>query len=105
MHKTESFQENEMHKLLCDFVIKTDHIISAWQPDLVIVNNNKKQRTCRIEDFAVPADHSVKLKGGEKRAKYPDLGTEYKNDDDTNLNRCARYSHQKEWFMDWRTRK
>ena len=27
----------------------------------------KKKRPCRIVDFAVPADHRIKLKGREKR--------------------------------------
>ena len=29
---------------------------------------NKKKRTCWIVDFAVPADHRVKLKENEKKA-------------------------------------
>ena len=44
MHKPESVLENEMHKILCDFVIQTDHLIPARKPDLVIVN--RKNRTC-----------------------------------------------------------
>ena len=31
---------------------------------------NKKKRICWIADIAVRADHSVKLKGDEKREKY-----------------------------------
>ena len=42
-----------------------DHLISAWQPDLII-NNNKK------ENVAAPADHRVKLKESEKKNKYLD---------------------------------
>ena len=30
-------------------------------------------RTCRIVDFAVSADHRVKLKENEKKDKYLDL--------------------------------
>ena len=33
---------------------------------------------CRIVDFAVPADHRVKLKESEKRDKYLDLARELK---------------------------
>ena len=33
----------------------------------------KKMKTCRIEDFAVPADYRVKLKESETRDKYLDL--------------------------------
>ena len=36
-------------------------------------NNQQKKRTCRIVDFAVPADHRVKLKESEKNDKYLDL--------------------------------
>ena len=64
---------------------------------------NKKKRTCRIVDFAVPADHEVKLKESKKRDKYLDLARELKkettieheSDDVTNCNWRARYSHQK----------
>ena len=38
----------------------------------------KKERTCGIVDFAVPADHRVKLKDDEKRDKYQDLARELK---------------------------
>ena len=46
------------------------------KPDLILIN--KKDRTCRIVDFAVPVDHGVKLKGREKRDKYLDLAKELK---------------------------
>ena len=41
-------------------------------------------RTCRIVDFAVPADHRVKLKETEKKDKYRDLARESAGD--TNCN-------------------
>ena len=63
--------ENNMHKLLWDFDIQTDHQISARRPDLIIIN--KKKGTCKIVDFAVPADHRIKLKECEKKDKYLDL--------------------------------
>ena len=37
MHNWESTQENEMHKILRDFEIQTDHLISARRPDLMIL--------------------------------------------------------------------
>ena len=74
MHNTESILENEMHKLLWDFEIQTDHLISARRPDLIKVKK-KKKRTCRIGDFDVPVDHKVKLKESEKKDKYLDLGS------------------------------
>ena len=66
--------ENATHKLLWDFNVQTDHLIAARRPDLIIIN--KKKRTCKIDDFAVSADHRIKLKECEKRDKYLDLATE-----------------------------
>ena len=55
------------------FEIQTDHLISARRLDEEIVN---KKRTCRKVDFAVPADHRVKLKEIYKKDKYLDLARE-----------------------------
>ena len=46
MHKTESIQENEMHKILWDFEIKTDHLILAKKADQVIVNKKWRCLGC-----------------------------------------------------------
>ena len=75
MHNTASVLENDTHKLLWDFDIQTDHLILARRPDLVI---NKKRRTCKIVDFAVPVDHRIKLKESEKKGKYLNLARELK---------------------------
>ena len=53
------------HKLLWDFNIKTDHLISA-------------KRICKIVDFDVPADHWIKLKESEKKDKYFEFERELK---------------------------
>ena len=37
MHNPEPVLENEMHKILGDLKMQTDHLISARRPDLVIV--------------------------------------------------------------------
>ena len=55
-----------MHKLLWDFEIQMDYLISAI---------NKKMRTCWIVDFA---DHKVKWKKAKKKDKYLDLASELK---------------------------
>ena len=65
------------HKLLRDFDIWTDFLISARRPDLIIINQ-KKKRICKIVDFAVSADHKIKLKQCEKEDKYLDLARELK---------------------------
>ena len=64
------------HKLLWNFDIHADHLISARRPDLIIIN--KRKRICQIVDFAVPADHRIKLKECEKRDKSLDLARELK---------------------------
>ena len=76
MHNPAPVQENDSHKLLWDFNIQTDHLIPARRPDLIIIN--KKKRICKIVDFAVPADHRIKLKESEKKNKYLDLARELK---------------------------
>ena len=67
MQNPTSVLENDTYKLLWDFDIQTDNLISAGRSDQEIINLKKKERTCRIVDFAVPADHSVKLKESEKK--------------------------------------
>ena len=42
------------------------------------INNQQKKRICKIVDFAVPADHRIKLKEWEKKDKYLDLAREWK---------------------------
>ena len=88
MHKPVPVLENDTHKLLWDFKIHTDHQISARRPDLIIINKKekrkkerkkeRKKRTCKIVDFAVPADHRIKLKECEKKDKYLDFARELK---------------------------
>ena len=53
MHNPAPVLENDTHKLLWDFDIQTDHLISARRPDLIIINKKKKKRICKIVDFAV----------------------------------------------------
>ena len=76
MHNPAPVLENNTHKLLWDFDIHTDPLISARRLDLIIIN--KKKRTCKIVDFAVLADHRIKLKECEKKDKYLDLARELK---------------------------
>ena len=82
MYNSESVLENEVHKLLWDFEIQTDHLISARRPDIGIIKKKKKtknKRTCRTVEFAVPADHRVKhkeigksiIKNGQNTEKSP----------------------------------
>ena len=76
MHNPAPVLENDTHKLLRNFDIHMDHLISARRPDLIIIN--KKKRICKILDFVVPADHRIKLKECEKKEKYFNLARELK---------------------------
>ena len=61
MHKPESVQENEMHKILWVFTIQMDHPIPAWRPE----SFNKKKRIHQLVDFAIPMQCRVKMKENE----------------------------------------
>ena len=73
-HEPESVLENEDYKILWDFSIQTDHVIEARRPDLVVVD--KKGRSCKIIDFAVPGDSWIEEKEKDKIEKYQELGRE-----------------------------
>ena len=68
-------RENDTHKLLWNFDIQTDHLISART-----YNNQQQQKKeiCKIVDFAVPVDQRIKLKECKKRDKYQELARELK---------------------------
>ena len=69
-------KETDTHKLRWDFDIKTAHLISARRLEFIVIN--KKKKTYKSVDFAVPADHRIKLKESEKKEKYLDLARELK---------------------------
>ena len=48
MHNPASILEIDTHKLLWDFDIHTDHLISARRPGLIIINNNKKREIAKL---------------------------------------------------------
>ena len=73
-HEPESFFENEDYKILWDFSILADHVIEAPTPYLVVVN--KKERSCKIIDFAVPGDTRIEEKEKDKIEKHQDLERE-----------------------------
>ena len=74
----------------------TDH------PDCRIIILRK---TCRILDFAFPADHKTKLKVSEKRDKYLDLARELKkmwNMRVTVIPIVINVQSTKDWYREWR---
>ena len=42
MHNPAPVLVNDLHKLLWDFNIQTDHLIPARRPDLNMINNKKE---------------------------------------------------------------
>ena len=49
-------------------------MLETRRPDLVVVD--KKERSCKIIDFAVPEDSRLEEKERDKIEKYEDLGRE-----------------------------
>ena len=75
MHNPAPVLENDTHKLLWDFDIQRDHLISAQRPDLLIVN--KKRKSAKLSTLLSQLT-TMKLKECEKRDKYLDLVRELK---------------------------
>ena len=48
MHNPASVQENETYKILWDFDIHTDHLISARRPDLIIIKKIRELAKYRL---------------------------------------------------------
>ena len=74
--------ENETHKLLWNFVIQTDHP-NLGQMTRPSNNQRKKKKKRKKRDladvnFAVAANHCIKVKESEKKDKYQDLARELK---------------------------
>ena len=74
--QSEPVLKKETLRILWDFEIQMDHLISARQSDLVLVHKTK--RTCPIVEFYVPTDHWVKLKKSEKQRDYQGFAIEVK---------------------------
>ena len=53
-------------------------ITKSRPEDQTVKTNKQKKRICKIVEFAVPADHGMKLKESEKKDKYLNLARELK---------------------------
>ena len=73
-HEPESVLESDDYKILCYFIIKTDDVIEGWRLDSAVVD--KKRRTCKTIDFAVPRDSRIEEMEKEKIKKCQDLKKE-----------------------------
>ena len=89
--------ENETHKLLRDFEIQTDHLISARRLDLVKINNKRE-----LAKRCYPGCQLSTIERKRKEGKWLDLARELKNtvehesDNYTDRNSCSWYRH--EWI-------
>ena len=48
MHNPAPILENDTHKLLWDFDIQTDHLISARRPDLIIIYKKTPRKSAKL---------------------------------------------------------
>ena len=80
MHNPAPVLENDTHKLLWDFNIQSDHLISARRPDFMIINKKKKKKKKKkenLQNYRLCWDR-IKLEECEKRDWYLDLARELK---------------------------
>ena len=74
-HLPEPVLQNEGCKILWDFItIQTDYVIEARRPDMIVVE--KRNKCCKIIDFAITYDSRIEEKEVEKVVKYKDLARE-----------------------------
>ena len=64
------YLENKTHNIFCYSEIQTNPPIQSRRPVLIIIN--KQNKIYCIVDFAVPADHRVKVKEGKRLDKFMD---------------------------------
>ena len=57
--------------VLWNQAVHTDREVTAKRPDIII--KNKKEKTCKLIDVAIPADRNVVQKEAEKKLKYKSL--------------------------------
>ena len=76
MHNPAAVLENNMHKLLWDFDIHTEHLISVRRPDLIKMNQ-KKNEFAKVSTLLSRLT-TIKLKEGEKKDKYHNIARELK---------------------------
>ena len=69
-------------KTCCHLIFSENRQVKTGVKNLLIIIivsvNNKKMGTCRIVDFAVLADHRLKIKEIDERDRYIDLARELK---------------------------
>ena len=73
MHNPKFVLENERHKILWNFEIQTDHLISARRPDLVIDYKKKKRENLPNSGLCCPSwpESEIKRKQKERQVLRP----------------------------------
>ena len=97
MHNPAAVLENETHKLQGVLTYKRITLISAWRPDLIIINKKKKQNlpNCGLCCTDWPQS-KIERKWKEGKVPRPCKGiVEHKSDVYTNCDWCFWYSHQR----------
>ena len=78
MHNLEYALENETYKVLWDFKMQTDHLISTRRLDLVIVNNNNNNKKKKKKKRKKERKKENLLNSGLCRSGWPLSKTERK---------------------------
>ena len=73
-HCQPSVVENDEVKLLWDFNIWTDKGISAYRPDIIVIN--KLDNTAQLIDVSIPTDCHIVFKENKNIEKYQNLRIE-----------------------------
>ena len=102
LHNPESLQENKTLKLLWDFEIQIDHLISARRPDLIIINKKKKKKEEKWQNCGLcyPGWLQSKIERKLKEGWIPgpckgiEKNVEHESNGDTNCRWCSCYNHQ-----------
>ena len=87
MHYKESVLGNEMHELIWDFEIQTDHLISARRSNIIITNKKEHLQNC---GFCCPGWLQNKIEKSKRKISTLTLienwkkTVEYESDGDTN---------------------
>ena len=62
MYNPESVLQNETHKLLCDFEIQADHLISARRPVIMIINKKENLQNCGLCCLGAPLSEIERMR-------------------------------------------
>ena len=90
MYTLESALEIATHKLIWDFDVQTDHLISPRRQDFIIISKKRE-----LAELSTLLSWLNALKESEKKDKYLNLAVEHESDSYTNCNWCSWYSHQR----------